>query len=454
MDRHPSPELLFDFLEGRLSRRRNREVVRHLLDGCPVCSATAETTISAESAKSADGAPLPSRRALGFEYSTAFAAAGQDLDHLQQALAAERADAPEQLREIAVQPFYRQWIMVTDSPRFRTWALCELLIDACREWGFQDPPRALQTARLGVEVADRLDRERYGEARVNDLRARSWATLANAERILTDFRAAEKSFARAERLLQEGTGEPLEKALLLLLKASLFGHQQRFAEAFGLLDRVERTARLCGDRHLCGKALITRGFLAGMAQEPELSLKLLREGLRSVDPGCEPRLVVAACHNLILGLTESGHVREAAELLESSRPLYRSLGDRMNLIRLTWLEGKIALGREDLGRAEALLLEARGLLAERGLGYDTALLGLDLAWLYAKQGRGAEMRRLAEEMLPIFRSRAIRREAVSALIVFQNAAAMERVTLGIVQELSDSLLDSNSAPGLRFRDPV
>jgi len=191
-----------------------------------------------------------------------------------------------------------------------------------------------------------------------------------------------------------------------------------------------------------------------MAQEPEQSLQHLREGLQAVDPEREPRLMVAACHNLVLGLTESGHAREAADLLEHSRPLYQSLGDRMSLIRLTWLEGKIALGCEDLDRAEALLLEARGLLAERGLGYDTALLGLDLARLYARQGRGAEMRRLAEEMLPIFRSREIRREAVSALIVFQNAATLERVTLGIVQELSDSLLDSNSAPGLRFRDPV
>ncbi len=436
MDRHSSPELFFDFLDGRLSRRRNREVVRHLLDGCPVCSA------------------LPASRTLGFEYAAAFDAVEQDLEERQQALARERAEAPEQLREIAVQPFYRQWIMVTDSPRFRTWGFCELLLDACREWGFQDPPRALQMARLGVEAADRLDRERYGEARVNDLRARAWAVLANAERILTDFRAAEKSFDRAERLLQEGTGEPLDDAFHLLLKASLFGHQQRFAEAFGLLDRVERIAQRCEDRHLRGKALIARGFLAGMAQEPEQSLQHLREGLQLVDPEREPRLMVAACHNLVLGLTESGHVREAADLLEHSRPLYQSLGDRMNLIRLTWLEGKIALGCEDLDRAEALLLEARSLLAERGLGYDTALLGLDLARLYARQGRGAEMRRLAEEMLPIFKSRAIRREAVSALIVFQNAAALERVTLGIVQELSDSLLDSNSAPGLRFRDPV
>ena len=54
---------------------------------------------------------------------------------------------------------------------------------------------------------------------------------------------------------------------------------------------------------------------------------------------------------------------------------------------------------------------------------EAALIGqsvasLDLAALYAAQGRTAEVRRLAEEMLPVFTSRRIHREALAALIVF------------------------------------
>jgi tetratricopeptide (TPR) repeat protein len=438
MGDHPSSWQLSDFLLGRSTRQRNGQVVRHLLDGCPVCAAVVDS--------------LPSLPA--FDYAAAFDQVDRVVEESRQALAVERVEAAERLREIAVQPFYRQWIMVTESARFRTWGFCALLLDACREWGFQDPPRALHTARLGLEIADRLDRERYGEARVNDLRARAWATLGNAERILNDFRAAEKSFSRAEQLLKAGTGDSLETAFYLLLKASLCGHLQRFPEAYRLLDRVQRTARRCGDLHLCGKALITRGFLAAMAHEPELSLELLQQGLELVDLGAEPRLAMIACHNLILGLTESGRHLQARKLLEDSRPLYRQLGDGLSLVRLTWIEGKIALGCEELERAEALLLEARGELSRLGLAYDAALLCLDLARLYARQGRGAEMRCLAEAMLPIFQSREIGREAVSALIVFQKAAEMERVTLGIVQELSDSLQGSRSIPGLRFREAL
>lgn len=441
MGKHPAPEQLTGFLLGRLTRRQNRRMVRHLLTGCPVCH---EIALNGR---------LPDEAAERAGYEIAFMSAERAAAGRLSALARERGEASERLREIAVQPFYRQWVMVTDKPDFRTWAFCELLLDACREWGFQDPARALQTARLSVEAADRLDRETYGEMLVNDLRARSWATLGNAERILTDFRAAEMSFAKAAQLLKSGTGDPIEKARLLLFEASLLGHQQRFREAFRLLARVVRIGSRCGDRHLCGKALITHGFLAGMAQEPEQALRLLRQGLSLIDPDVEPRLLVAARHNLILGLVDSGRPQEALDLLEESRPLYERLGDRMNLIRLTWLEGKVALSLDRLGRAEELLLAARDLLVEQGLAYDAALLSLDLAQVYARQGRGTEMARLAAEILPIFKSLEIRREAVSALLVFQKAAAMETVTLGLVQELSGYLQESRSTPGLRFRDP-
>ncbi|HEX7184758.1 MAG TPA: tetratricopeptide repeat protein [Thermoanaerobaculia bacterium] len=442
MPKHPDLHELVAFGQGRLPRRESRKVVRHLLTGCPVCE-----EITSRLLPDCDEGCRISRN---FDYSAAFESAVRAVKVRQIAYASEQSEAPELLCELAVQPFQRQWTMIAEGPRFRTWAFCELLLDACREWGFQEPSRALEVARLGVEVAERLDPEAYGEARVNDLRARAWASQANAERILTDFRAAEKSFVKAERLLRLGTGDPLELAGLLLLKSSLLGHRQRFPEAFRMLDRVVRIGRRCGDLHLCGKALVSKGFFATMANDPEASLQYLAEGVPLVDAAAEPRLLVAARHNLIVGLTSTGRHREALKLLEQTRPLYERLGDRMNLIRLSWLEGTIARALGDFERAEALLLEVRAQLVERELGYDAALLSLDLAQIYARQGRCAEMRRLAEEMLPIFRSREIHREAASALIVFQKAASLERVTLGLVQELADYLKESRKNPGLRF----
>jgi tetratricopeptide (TPR) repeat protein len=152
----------------------------------------------------------------------------------------------------------------------------------------------------------------------------------------------------------------------------------------------------------------------------------------------------------VLFLSEQGRYDEALALLQQTRPLYDQLRDRMNLVRLRWLEGKIEAGRGSSRRAEELLREVRAELVARDLGYDAALLSLDLARLLVHQGRSEEMRRLAEEMIPIFQSRDIHREAIAALIVFQKAAEMERVTVSLVQELSDYLRRSRNQPDLRL----
>jgi len=165
---------------------------------------------------------------------------------------------------------------------------------------------------------------------------------------------------------------------------------------------------------------------------------------------------VAARHNLILCLSESGRQTEALALLADTRHLYAELGDRMNLMRLQWVEGKIAISLRNFEPAEALLQEVRGELIGQGLGYDAALLSLDLAHIYAQQGRSGEMRRLAEEILPIFQSRDVQREVLATLLVFQKAARMERVTLDLVRELGDYLARcrrTHITPDTRQRGP-
>jgi tetratricopeptide (TPR) repeat protein len=459
MDNHPHPTLLARFGRGRLQRRRNREIVRHLLTDCEDCRRITTGLLPPVSTGDEDGS-VPVRdprdnRDDGrptLEYGAAFEGSWRTIEQRQTALREEWLAARTLLKELLELPVERQREAATTQPRFHTWTLCAQLLDTAREWGFQDPRQALEMSVLGGEIAERLDDAVYGEARVRDLKARGAAVLGNSQRIQGDFSAAEKSFSRAERLLKTGTGDLVEKAHVLLLKASLRGNQQRFREAFQLLDRVMSLGHRCGDSHLCGKAMITRGFLLGLAGDPEAAIRHLTEGLRKVDPETDPRLVIVAQHNLTLYLAEGGRYMEALRLLENARPLYHQVGDQMGLLRLRWLEGKIASALGHFSEAESFLRGVQKDLIERELGYDAALLSLDLAAIYARQGRGPEMRRLAEEMLPIFRSRDIHREAIAALFVFQKAAEMERVTLGLIRDVTGYLKESRAAWSLRSRE--
>jgi hypothetical protein len=127
------------------------------------------------------------------------------------------------------------------------------------------------------------------------------------------------------------------------------------------------------------------------------------------------------------------------------------VGKRSDLLRLTWIEGKIQATIGQWTAAERAFHWIRESFIEDGLVFDAGLVSLDLAALYVSQGKTVEARHLATEMLPIFRSRDIHREALAALIVFQKAAEMEQLTLGLVEEVSTFLERARDNPDLRFR---
>jgi hypothetical protein len=88
--------------------------------------------------------------------------------------------------------------------------------------------------------------------------------------------------------------------------------------------------------------------------------------------------------------------------------------------------------------------------AVQGIGYDAALVSLDLAVLYLRQGRRAEVRRIAEEMTPLFQAQDVHREALAALILFQEAACQDRLTAERALEVAAYLRAARHEPGLRF----
>jgi len=103
------------------------------------------------------------------------------------------------------------------------------------------------------------------------------------------------------------------------------------------------------------------------------------------------------------------------------------------------LEDRNHLGGEPLqgrGPAEAAFREVQREFLERRMGYDAALVSLDLARLLAAEGCTDDLKRLAAELMPVFESRDVHREAIVALLIFQRACEEERLTVELVQQLA------------------
>jgi tetratricopeptide (TPR) repeat protein len=259
------------------------------------------------------------------------------------------------------------------------------------------------------------------------------------------------AFRPVEELIEDqGRIGAQDLARVLDLRASLHRELRQFDPATRLLDRVIAIYQKLGLWNLLGRALMQRSAICGEVGDLETEMSLLRRALDLIDPNEEPRSFLVARHNLIFALNQSGRSREAFALLFHTRPLYFKLGDRLNLLRLRWLEGIVAVGLGRLEQAEVAFREVRGSYVQLSLDWDAAMVSLDLAGIFVRQGRSTDLLVLAEEMLAIFTARGIHREALQALAYLCSAARSEGVGITLIQEVAKFLEKSRTNSSLRF----
>jgi len=416
---HPDRGQLRHLLQGTVVREEARAAIRHLLQGCVACAREIERM------KQRPSSPDSYDEAFNRIHSRIAKGGLEALRH--EPLSPQRLYA-ELLAHEAVEGL----VQVHSTRRYASLALCELLLRKSRDLGLDDPERARKAADLAVQVAEQLDLDLYGAPVVQDVRAMAWAYLAESRRVGAEVRLAESSMEKAETLLEEGSGDPLARAELLTLKASLAGYCGRFDEAIRILNRASSIYRRLNERHLLGRTLLKKGTLLGNSGQHATALRLIRRSIDLIDPPREPRLIVCATHNLIWFLNESGRPGEAGVCLGGARRLYERAGDRRHLSRLRWLEGKLAPRPRE---AEGALLSARDGLEREGLVYEAALAAMDLAVLYVQERREADMRRQADLLFPLFRSDDMYRETATALQSFQQQTGPED-TARLIDELS------------------
>src|SRR3954469_22473557 len=331
------------------------------------------------------------------------------------------------------------------------WPLCEALLRKSYEARFTDPKRMLSLAESAAGVAKHIKAEKYPwPGFVADLRARTFAELGNAYRVNDRFPEADAAFERSIAFLEAGTGDSFLQARVLDLFASLRSAQRRLDDAIALLDQVYDLYLETGDSHLAGRALISKGsntLYQGYASE---AVRLLEEGLQMLDSRKDQPLEILTRLNIIDALANSGRHHEASrQLLQSG--LREKLADApLILVKLRWVEGRIHAGLSRPEKAERAFVEVRREYLRLGQVYDAALVGLELASVWLRQSRPAQVRELAEEMYETFVELGVQPEAARALYFVREACLVQAVTVTMIERVRQFLERLPWHPGLRF----
>jgi tetratricopeptide (TPR) repeat protein len=431
---------------GTLSQAQTRLVVRHLLHGCETCRSAVAPQAQALLG-GANRTPLDLETESGYDRAMerALAAAVQHGRHLKRETTKVR-EAVDRLAKDGVAGFQH-------FP-MRLWGLAGYQALLERSWALRhdDPPQMVDLARLATLSASRLSVARYGARRIKDFECRANIELANAYRVANRLDEAQATLDRAAELFVASNEDRLLFARLSHVQANLHGDRRQFEAAFEALDTARRLYKKEGAEHLAARALITKGVYAGYANDPELAISLLSEGLVSFEPEQDRELARAAVYNIAWFSIDFGRLREARRLIWQHRNLFEGAG-RQELLRLRWLEGRIHTGLEEFERAERAFAEVRQGFLEASVPYTAAIAALDLASVWMHQGKEDEARTIVLEATQVFLDLRIGREAMAAVLLLRTTFEFRMATGALLAEVAQFMRRVEQEPSLAFTTP-
>lgn len=339
-----------------------------------------------------------------------------------------------------------QLVLVEAAPEFQQWAVAYVLCADSETAAAHNPFRALELAELALLVARNVQGTEGLKARLQ-----GWCNgfIGNARRVIgSSLPAAERYFVETWRLWQLGEDPAglFSKAHLLDMEASLRRALRQFPQALKLHD--DALAVALPDE--AGSILLNKAFTQQHNREYEEALKTLIEAEASINSERQPRLRFGVLMNRASCFCLLGDAAAAAPIIAEIRELAEELRNDVDRVRVAWLEGSCDAGLGRRAAALAKLNKVRRAFERKRLPFDYALVSLDVASIYRDTGQVQEMKRLATEMLDIFRSQNVHREAIAAVLLFQEAAEKERVTAELVRQLKEYLLQAETNPKLAF----
>ena len=404
---------------GWFRRAHHRRLVQHLLYGCSTCA----DRIRAELAPSGStgGAPrMP--RDQGAQY--------------------ERYLRRLEKMERPAQELFIKGVEGLHTSDFVLW-----LVEACRLAANSEPGLAVRIGKLAVIASEGLDSNTRAIAQM-----RMGQVLRKAR---GDFLGADTWFEEARKELDSPDADSLVLAKLNRLQGLSRWGQSRSEEALQFFAEAARIYQAAGDLEGLGKTFVDQSGALEEVDGPQAAVRSLVRACGLVDLANDQRLALVIAQNLSIYCTSLGKTEAALSYLELARELLEKQGAAStDALKMEWSAGRILAEAGKPEESVPVFRSVRDGFVQLGLAAEAGQVSLDLALSLLSLGRMSELKDVASEMLPIFSSGLLHKEALAAIRFFREAVIAETITATQIHAVSSFLSELESNSNSRFRRPV
>lgn len=418
-DVHVTPELLAALhrleLPGEVLFRL---IWDHFQALCPTCKAAIEEWQA---------------QTRGRDYDSAFEAVIAKADKAEANNTREKKRVERELREILrLDPAEALRRVEGARKRFRSLHLVEQLVDVAEQELLGDPRRSVELLTCARAIVQRPGEEAFPEVQVQVL-----LCFANALRASRRHRDAWQVFTQVRQAMTEN---PVIDYELYALRASFEGsfHRDRknYEEAEKLFSQAILVYRVFGEEKSAAKNLLNLASIHHLRGDQSSAMEALHEAISILEPEEDRKLMAVAVQNLAHYRCVAGDPVGARRILSDHRELLERYveeeGAEAFRLLIVWLEGRIARSLKEYDQAERKLVSAADGFSDLEIGYDTALVLLDLADSYLAAGNGEAVRKLVGEIEPLLSANDLDQEIIAALLLFQNAIEQDLVSSATV----------------------
>lgn len=433
---HLNHRLMLAVLDGDLPREALEKIVlEHLAALCPTCRQEIETFDWRQYRRE-----VPGPAAYSPYFARVAAAARTSAVGFERA----RRQAQRWLTELRrVAPEERAGKVERAHSRFRGDVFGELLVEEAKSHLPGNPWEAFAWA----DAAFAAHRRTPGVESRPEVLVRILAHRGNSLRAIGRLNDAAADLHKARKTLDTAKVTDLSVAAELdSLEASLRKDRRELQEAERLLLRAILLYGMLGETILRARTEVQLSPVYYDQGKVAEAIQVAGNAAEALSIEDNSVLYLLARFNLARGLEAHGEPVQAQVVLDDEAALQGEYLDPQMKLRVTWLRGKIdlALGRPD--EAVEKLEAARKGFIEVGIGYDVAMVSLELALLLLDRGETARVKQIAQEAFQVFSSQAVHREAFSSLKLFRDAAVAETLTAATVQKLKAHLRKVGALP--------